>query len=299
MNEFISANLLVIASACSALCVVFSTFVVVNFLSETSAKYKERYIHETALQYDDVLISMPPGRVFDISLAFAALGIFLAIGLLCLLTDQPTVTKCCFAGFLAACAAFPAPRLYLRYLKKKRFDQFNEQLEDALLSISSSLKAGFSIIQALGIIASENRHPISYEFTLLTQELRLGVPFETARDKMAVRIGSSDFTLVATAINTARQTGGELTTVLERLAAVIRERLRIQRKLNAMTSMGKLQAKIIGVMPLLLIIAIAKIAPDMMDSFFASILGVGIMLAALVLDVCGFLVIRKITTVNI
>ena len=72
------------------------------------------------------------------------------------------------------------------------------------------------------------------------QELRLGVPFDEALEKMSKRVGSQDFELVSVAICTARQTGGELTGVLERLAAVIRERVRIQQKLIAMTAQGRL-----------------------------------------------------------
>ena len=111
--------------------------------------------------------------------------------------------------------------------KKKRLEKFNEQLEDALLAMSSSLKAGFSINQALESVAGEKRNPISFEFNLLIQELRLGVTLDQALEKMADRLECPDFDLTAVAILTARQTGGELTSTLERLAAVIRERIRI------------------------------------------------------------------------
>ena len=79
--------------------------------------------------------------------------------------------------------------------------------------MSSSLKAGFSINQAMDAVAHENRSPISFEFTLLMQELRLGVPLEDALEKMNKRLHSSDFELVSVAIITARQTGGELTAI--------------------------------------------------------------------------------------
>ena len=89
------------------------------------------------------------------------------------------------------------------------------------------------------------------------------------------RLGSEDFELVATAIITARQTGGELTGTLERLAALIRERMRINNKLRSMTAMGRLQAIMIGAMPFLLLFGMYQISPRMMDSFMGSILGVG------------------------
>ena len=292
-------NLTFIAGLCSALAVTFASLVVINFISETSLKYKERYIKETGVEYEDILLSMPANRIFDLSLGVSALGMFLAIVLISVLAESAEMSVIVLAGIIGAVVCFPIPKAILKNMKKKRLEKFNEQLEDALLSISGSLKAGFSILQALDLIASENKPPISYEFTVLMQELRLGVPFDDALEKMSARVGSQDFELVSVAISTARQTGGELTGVLERLASVIRERVRIQRKLIAMTAQGRLQAYLIGAMPFLLLFAMSRVAPDMMRPFFNSVVGVLVICAATLLVVAGFLMIRKITTIDI
>ena len=284
---------------CSAAAVTFASLVVINFMTETSTKYKERYIRETGIEYEDILLSMPAGRVFDLSLGVSALGMFLGILLISIVAESPDMPTIVLVGIIGAVVCFPIPRAILKHMKKKRLQKFNEQLEDALLSISGSLKAGFSILQALDLIASENRPPISYEFTVLIQELRLGVPFDEALEKMTKRVGSQDFELVSVAICTARQTGGELTGVLERLAAVIRERVRIQQKLIAMTAQGRLQAYMIGAMPFLLLFAMSKVAPDMMRPFFSSIIGVLVICGAILLVVAGFFMIRKITTIDV
>ena len=184
-------------------------------------------------------------------------------------------------------------------IRKQRLQKFTDQLEDALLAMSSSLKAGFSINQALDAVAQENRSPISFEFTLLMQELRLGVSLEEALFKMNKRLGSPDFELVSVAIITARQTGGELTAILERLAGVIRERVKIQQKIRSLTAQGRLQAYIIGAVPFLLMLAMFYISPDMMDSFFSSITGILLLAVVIALDAVGFFVIRKITTIDI
>ena len=288
-----------LAGLCAAAAVTFASLVVINFMTEASARYKERYIRETGVEYEDILLSMPAGRVFDLSLGVSALGMFLGIALVSIAGESPELPVLVIAGIIGAVVCFPIPRAILKYMKKKRLEKFNEQLEDALLSISGSLKAGFSILQALDLIASENRPPISYEFTVLMQELRLGVPFDEALEKMAVRVGSQDFELVSVAICTARQTGGELTGVLERLASVIRERVRIQRKLIAMTAQGRLQAYMIGAMPFLLLFALSKVAPDMMRPFFNSVVGILVICAAILLVIAGFFMIRKITTIDV
>ena len=299
MSAFIQGNLFLLACISAGLCVAFAAYVIIDFVGFTSARYKEKYIQETAIVMDDVLLQMPPGRILDVSFALAALAGFLVIGLLFLVSESPTVGKLVISGLIAAVAAFPLPRVYLRYLSNVRMKKFNEQLEDALLSISSSLKAGFSINQALDAVAKENRSPISYEFTLLTQELRLGVPFDDALLKMSNRLRCPDFELVAIAIITARQTGGELTSILERLASVIRERVRIMQKIDSLTAMGRMQAWIIGAMPFFLFFAMLYISPDMMNSFFSSPVGLLILLGVLIMDGAGFLVIRKITKIDI
>ncbi len=288
-----------IPSFCAFLAVTLATLVVVDFILFTSARYKERYLEEAAVELDDILLQMPPGRIFDLSLALCGLAFFMTVVIFASVSDNFTWARAILLGMLTSIAAFPTPRLVLRQLRKQRLQKFNDQLEEALGSISSSLKAGFSINQALESVAQEKKRPISVEFRLLTQEIRLGVPIDKALDNLTRRLGSDDFELVATAIITARQTGGELTAILERLAAVIRERVRINNKLRAMTAQGKLQALIIGIMPFVLMFMMSKVAPQAMDQFFNSVLGIISTVGAIVLVVIGFLVIRKITTIDI
>lgn len=288
-----------LASACAAAAVLLASLVIGEFLGIFTAKYKEKYMKEAAVEADNILLALPPSRILDLSLILAVCSAFIAAGTVGFSSQELSVTKMVLSGLLAAAGVFPLPRILLRYLKKKRIQKFNEQLEDALLSMSSSLKAGFSINQALESVAGEKRNPISFEFNLLIQELRLGVTLDQALEKMADRLECPDFDLTAVAILTARQTGGELTSTLERLAAVIRERIRITARIRALTAQGRMQAVIIGLMPIALFIAMMQIAPDMMNAFFSTIPGVLSLLAVLILDVTGFLMIRKITNIDI
>ena len=299
MMEFINTNIVLLASISAGLCVFFSVYIIIDFMLFTGNRYKERFIKEAAVEMDDVLLQIPPGRVLDVSLAGSAIAAFIVIGLLCLTSSDPSWTKIIFLAMITVAITFPLPRLYLRHLRKQRLQKFSDQLEDALLSMSSSLKAGFSINQAIESVAQENRSPISFEFKLLTNEIRLGVPLEEALENMNTRMQSQDLELVSVAIITARQTGGELTGVLERLAGVIRERVRIQQKIRSLTAQGRMQAWIIGLVPFALMLALFYIAPDMMDSFFSNFIGILLLIGVIVLDICGFLMIRKITTIDI
>jgi tight adherence protein B len=263
-----------------------------------SARYKEKYLQEATAELDDVLLQVPAGRILDVSMAGSAFVGFMAITIVGAGTKW-TWGQGIMVGIILATLAFPVPRMILKMLKKQRMKKFNNQLEDAMASISSSLKAGFSINQALETIVEENIYPISVEFRLLVQEMRLGVSLEDALEKMLARLESPDFELVATAIITARQTGGELTVVLDRLAGVIRERLRISNKLSAMTAQGKMQAGVIGAMPIALMFAMTWITPRVMDEFFGSMAGILLTVFAFVMVFFGFIVIKKILTIDI
>lgn len=286
-------------SLCAGIAVTLAALVVIDFVSDTSSSYRERYVKEAAVELDDVLLNIPPDRIFVLSLAICCLAGFLAMALLGLGSSEWSWTKGLVLAVIAALLAFPAPRLYLRWRKRRRLLRFNEQLEDALTAMGSALKAGFSINQALDIIAQENRPPISFEFRLLVQEIRLGVSVDDALGKMVDRMQSDDLELVATAIITARQTGGELTVIFQRLSEMIRERLRIEGRLRALTAQGKLQASVIGAMPFLLMFMMSYAAPAMMDAFFSSMIGVALIVGASIIVIIGFFVIKKITTIDI
>ena len=290
---------IILSSICSAVSILLMTLVVCEFFSFTSKTYKERYLKEAAVELDDVLLQMPAGRIFDLSIALSCLAAFIGIAAMVVISGSWSFSKAFFVGILLACAAFPAPRLYLRHKKKVRLIMFNDQLEDALTSMSSALRSGFSINQAIDVVAQENRRPISIEFRLLMQEIRLGVPLDEALHKMVNRLGSDDFELVATAIITARQTGGELTAIFQRLAGVIRERTRIQGRLRSMTAQGRLQAYVVAAMPFILLVLLFYAAPKMMAGFFDSMLSVAIVAAVCIMSFIGFFIIKKITTIDI
>jgi len=289
----------IIACTSASMGVLLATYVVYDFFTYVSVLQTERFLSEASTELDDVLIMIPANRVLDISIALAAIVSFISMLTFSLNKPNWSWPQMTFVGLIALIASFPAPRLYLRFLKKRRLNKFNEQLEDALTSMSSSLKAGFSINQAIEAVANENRRPISVEFRLLVQELRLGVPLNEALYKMVDRLKSEDFELVAAAIVTARQTGGALTETLERLASLIRERLRIHLKLKAITAQGKMQATIIGLMPIVLMFFMNSVAPEMMAVFFDSVGGILLLIVTAVLVIIGFLMIKKITTIDI
>lgn len=284
---------------CAMISVFFLSFALIDIFVFISKRYKDKYLEETSTELDDILLQLPPARVLDLNFAISIIIGIIAALLYFFRMEQARPIHLFVVFIIFFILSFPIPKIILRILKKKRTEKFNIQLESALGNVASSLKAGFSINQAFEELAMSNKHPLSVEFRMLMQEIRLGVTMDEALENMVKRINSDDFELVATAVITARQTGGELTGTLERLASLIRERMRINNKLKAMTSMGRLQALMIGCMPFLLLWGMYYVSPGMVGAFMNSPVGYISLVVVIILDVIGFLVIKKITTIDV
>ena len=188
---------------------------------------------------------------------------------------------------------------YARWLNARYVRKFDEQLTDALGTMSNALRAGFSISQSFESVAEAELHPISDEFALLLQQLRVGMSFDDALASLEKRIGSDDLTLVVTAIDIARKTGGNLTEIFDRISETIRGRMRIERKVRTLTAQGRLQGLIVSLMPFLLCLIMTAMKPRIMVPFLTSLNGVCCLALASVMVLIGWLVIRKIVTIKV
>lgn len=270
-----------------------------TWLLDMLKSYREVYIEETGRHLDDMFLSLSAQQIanlaFIVGVAFF-LGAFSLVGSF----DEPVrfAASAAFALMWGG-LGFMIPRGLVRRMRKRRLQLFNEQLVDALMTMSNSLRAGFSILQAFDMVVKENRRPISEEFGLLQHQHRLGVRFEDALQNLSKRVGSQDLDLMIAAIETARQTGGNLTEVFDQLSTTIRERMRVEGKIQSLTAQGRLQAAIVGLMPLVLAFAMYTISPRMMTSFAFSTAGIVVIGIALGFEVVGYLIIRKIVDIDI
>ncbi len=202
------------------------------------------------------------------------------------------------AGSLAV-GAFYLPTLVVRHLQVRRRERFNLQLLEALPMMSNALRAGFSINQAFESVADGTDAPMKQEIRHFLQQLRVGVSFTDALTELDRRVGSEDLTLVCTAIDIARRSGGNLTEIFDSIAETIRARLRIHQHVKTLTAQGRLQGIIIGAMPFLLGIGMAIFKPALMLPFVCSLAGAGALLGVVVLVTLGGLIIRRIVTIDV
>ena len=134
---------------------------------------------------------------------------------------------------------------------------------------------------------------------MFLQQLRVGMAFDEALVSLDRRVGSDDLTLVCTAIDIARRTGGNLTEIFDRISDTIRGRMRIERRVRTLTAQGRMQGMIVSLMPIILGVAMTLMKPGLMLPFLTSAAGAASIAAALALIGCGWLIIRKITRIDV
>ncbi|HMP76967.1 MAG TPA: type II secretion system F family protein [Kiritimatiellia bacterium] len=274
-------------------------YVLLRGIREAMDQYADLHAEDTARQLEDVFLFIPPRRVLEFA-RIGAIGLFLAAFLAFgdLSTARGLGTGL-FFGLAAGLAALRAPTVLLRMLRERRRQRFNDQLVDALLRMSNALKAGFSLLQAFETVVKEGQNPIAQEFGMFLHQTRVGVRFEDALDQMDQRVGSEDLTLTVRAVEVARLTGGQLTEVFENIAATIRERNRVQGRIRALTAQGRLQGIVVGLLPILLLLGMSMIDPVMITTFVTSGPGIAMLAVVVVLEWIGYVVIKKITNIDV
>ena len=171
-------------------------------------------------------------------------------------------------GGLGVIAGLFGPRIFVSVRQNQRLNEFNNQLSDILNLWVNSLRAGYSVPQAMEAVAKEAPPPASIEFKRVVAEISIGVPMDIALENMISRIESEDLDLVFTAVNIQREVGGNLAEILETISETIRERVRIKGEIRTLTASGRATGTVIGVLPIGLSILLMVINPQYMSQLF-------------------------------
>jgi tight adherence protein B len=220
----------------------------------------------------------------------AALGFFL--------TWEATPPGPLVVAILAALVAYWIPELAILMMRHRRRKAFSNQLVDGLVLMSNGLRSGFVLPQAIQMLVEEMPAPISQEFRLVQEELRLGVDLDQALENCVTRTQDQDLALVVTAIKITRQLGGNLPEVFDRIVATVRDRKVLQGKAEALTAEGRLQALVVGLLPAVFAFLLIKLNPEMMELMWKTFPGFLALLLAIVLDVVGYLWVRKLSQIK-
>jgi tight adherence protein B len=192
-----------------------------------------------------------------------------------------------------------APKVIVNFVRKRRMRRFRMQLPDALVIMSSSLRAGASLTTTLENLAKETKPPLAQEFSLLLRNQRIGMSFEDALGKMEERVPLQELSLFSAGVRISREAGGNLGEMLDSLADTMTRTLQTEGKIKSLTSQGKIQGLVMAALPLLMIVVLDQLQPIQMYPLFHSVEGYATLAVIAVMEVLGYLGIRKITDIDV
>ena len=181
----------------------------------------------------------------------------------------------------------------------KRRKDFVNQLGDMLSMVASALRAGFSFVQAVEIVSKEMAAPMSVEISKLIREINVGVPMETALEDINRRVECPEFELITTAVLIQRQVGGNLAQILDNISDTINERIRMKREVLALTAQGRMSAVVMALLPIALAAFLFSMHHDYFDPLLESPMGKVAIGIALLMELLGYLVIKRIVDIDV
>ena len=176
---------------------------------------------------------------------------------------------------------------------------FTEQLGDCLTTVSNALRAGYSFQQAMDVVAREMEPPMSSEFERVTTDVAMGVALEDALENMNQRIGSQDFDLVVTAVLIQREIGGNLAQILDTISFTINERIRMKREIGALTAQGRFSAWVLLLLPFFVAAFCWTFNREQMQVFVNEEMGRIALIACVLLELLGIVVIQRIVDIEV
>jgi tight adherence protein B len=207
-----------------------------------------------------------------------------------------------FSIFLAplnGLVMFILPFLWLYNKRRVRLKKFAAQLSDALELVARALRAGHSLAAGMHVVAEEMPSPVADEFGRVFEEQNLGIPIEESMKAMCERVPNLDLRFFVTSVGIQRQTGGDLAEILDKIGYVIRERFRILGQVKALTGEGRLSGVVLIALPFALFGFMLNIKPDYVESLWTTDLGKKMSVAAIIAQILGALVIRKIVNIKV
>ena len=270
---------------------VFGALVLATLVAvQTFTNYRRRFLVRTEEQVEALYLGVSPERLWLLSLLGAAGGALLVA----VVSDFKPVLIA--AG---AIGGFMIPRFYVSNMEQRRRKKFDAQLLDAITLVAGAMKAGMSLLQAMERVTKEMGPPIRQEFAHALKENRVGKPLIQALHDMKSRIRSEDLSITVNAIGIAQETGGVLSDVLLKITETIRGRNRIRTKIGTLTAQGRLQGIVMSLLPWGLAAILYMLDRDLMRPMYTTSMGLALLGVIGVLELAGWLVIRRLVAVDV
>jgi tight adherence protein B len=266
-------------------CLLPPLFLLVKQQGQTWRKHFER---DVSSRLSESFVFWDARRLFFLQCAAVAVAVVGCVGWL----------EVAWLGVVAALLIGLMPAVLLRRLRAVRRKRFLAQLPDALMLIAASLRAGASVGLALAEAATQFEAPLGQEFALVLQELKLGLRLEVALARLERRLPLEDVRLFCSAVKIAQDTGGNLAETLQTVAESARTRAALLGKLDALTAQGRLQAWVMTALPMIVLCGIEVVDPAGADLLLRTPAGWLVLTVVVLLQVAGFLMIRRLLAID-
>jgi len=272
-----------------ALAVTLVVWAGVDLGSNALQLYRKTFTERADFNLRNLFLFLDPTRLYVVNIGVMLLALVLVWAF----------TGSVFLGLITAGGLAFLPWWLFRFMRQRRLDKIEEQLPDALLVLAGGLKAGVSLTVGIQQLVRETPAPISQEFDLVLREQKLGVSLDEAFENLARRIPTQSIILVISAMRIATGTGGNLSETLERASQTVRSKLAMEGKIRALTSQGKLQALVVGALPLLMMYVLTRMEPEAMSRLWTTRMGIATLIVIGLLEVFGIVLIRKIVAIEV
>jgi len=244
--------------------------------------------------------------LFDVTprqLTYLAFGAALLVGtLLTLFASQSGVgsgTGLLIVFVVGVVLGYWVPRIVIFVMQRRRRQKLNEQLVDGLVTLANGLRAGLNLVQSMKLIEDNGQPPIAQEFGLMLREFEHGTSVDETLRRASTRVKLHHYKLLFAAMGTARVRGGNLADTLDRLGEALREIMRLEEKVRALTAQNRTSTRMMGFMPFVVAIIYYMIEPSWVEALFDTSWGLLLLAIALALNIIGWLWIRRIVTFEI
>ncbi|MBM3250502.1 MAG: hypothetical protein FJZ09_06680 [Candidatus Omnitrophica bacterium] len=258
-------------------------------LEDSATQWQKKRVEKMAPRFEDIFLFIPQKKIILLDTLSP-----LVTGLLGYILTQNLAIALGAGGI-----GLIIPMMVLSNLEKQRRKKFGLQLVDALMILSSSLKAGLSLSQSFEVIVEEMPPPISQEFNLLVRQIKMGVSLDEAMSNLKKRMRCDDLDITVSAMTVAKETGGDLTITFTQIANTIQERNKLISRVNALCVQGKLQGAIMSLIPIGFAAFVYQTNPGFFDAFLNDSLGRFLLGYAVVSEILGVFFIKKFSKIEI
>ncbi len=221
------------------------------------------------------------------------------IGALMFVIFWPNITAGLMIGSAITVGMWSVPKIVIQILWMRRCGQFVDQMIDGMTMMANGVKAGLSVQQSMERIQNNLANPISQEFGLVLSQIRIGRSLSEALNDLGTRIPRQDVQMFVTSVNILQETGGNMGETFKTIVEVVRERQKVEKKIEALTAQGMAQGTIIVMVPFALLVVFYVLDPNYVAPLFNTTLGLVALLIMLVLQVIGGYTMNKIIKIKV